>query len=456
MFHTPHVIETALLILVAFLIGCVAGYVARRALAPKGKPAASTEQATAAPAEQKPGELPAAPQLVVAPEIKPIPGGSPKRRSPAERLAAAAGRSPGPEEPSPMPPQAVPQPVAPAPVSMDPLLAPTPEITAIDAVALRSVEGTPDMAPPDAVGPRPEPTMQPARVAGEVTSGIVVGRPQGGAPAAVEPEPPAAPVKAEDVPDIDEADVVDRPVPPAEAGPEPVRAEDVPEIDEAAHVVDRAVMPPPESAEPEEDPEAAAMRAIEGGWSPPRKAPSAGPVPHPEQASAEVDKALAKARSGVAAAAAAAQTALSEAGAGQSAAAADRADAMDFRGPSESSSRSFLDEGQAEPAPAEDGGLEFEQQQVRVAYGRPDGLAEPRAGGKDDLKQIKGVTPALEISLNHLGIFHFDQVAGWDRKAVVWLDQHLSLKGRIGKEKWVEQARDLTRGRPQPPRPVRH
>jgi len=50
--------------------------------------------------------------------------------------------------------------------------------------------------------------------------------------------------------------------------------------------------------------------------------------------------------------------------------------------------------------------------------GKPEMLKKARAGGADDLKMIKGVGPKLEALLNKLGVYHFDQVAGW-RKAEV-------------------------------------
>lgn len=47
--NLPHVIEVALLLLVAYLIGCVLGYVARRLIAPPRPPAAASEALAEAP-----------------------------------------------------------------------------------------------------------------------------------------------------------------------------------------------------------------------------------------------------------------------------------------------------------------------------------------------------------------------------------------------------------------------
>ncbi len=78
--------------------------------------------------------------------------------------------------------------------------------------------------------------------------------------------------------------------------------------------------------------------------------------------------------------------------------------------------------------------------------GKPLALDAPREGKKDDLKRIKGIGPKIEGTLNELGIFHFDQIAAWDRKTVKWVDNYLSFKGRIDREKWVKQAKQLAKG----------
>jgi predicted flap endonuclease-1-like 5' DNA nuclease len=80
------------------------------------------------------------------------------------------------------------------------------------------------------------------------------------------------------------------------------------------------------------------------------------------------------------------------------------------------------------------------------ADGRPAALVAPRDGRKDDLKRIKGVGLRIENTLNELGIFHLDQIAGWDRKTIAWIDDYLSFRGRIDREKWVQQARKLVAG----------
>ena len=77
------------------------------------------------------------------------------------------------------------------------------------------------------------------------------------------------------------------------------------------------------------------------------------------------------------------------------------------------------------------------------AFGRPSGLSAPRAGGRDDLKLIYGIGPRIERGLNELGVFHYDQIAAWDRRTVVWVETQFSLRGKVGRERWVEQAKAL-------------
>lgn len=77
----------------------------------------------------------------------------------------------------------------------------------------------------------------------------------------------------------------------------------------------------------------------------------------------------------------------------------------------------------------------------------PELLDAPRDGRKDDLKKIKGLGPKMEAALNEIGVFHFDQIAGWNRKAVRSIDEQLSLRGRIEREKWVSQAKAIVKAK---------
>ncbi|MBZ9937125.1 polyhydroxyalkanoate depolymerase [Mesorhizobium sp. BR1-1-16] len=69
-------------------------------------------------------------------------------------------------------------------------------------------------------------------------------------------------------------------------------------------------------------------------------------------------------------------------------------------------------------------------------------LAKPK-GAADDLKEIAGVGPKLEQTLNAIGIFHFWQLAGLTAAQIEELDGRLAFKGRIARDRWVEQAAEL-------------
>ncbi|MEP3278668.1 MAG: polyhydroxyalkanoate depolymerase [Stappiaceae bacterium] len=69
-------------------------------------------------------------------------------------------------------------------------------------------------------------------------------------------------------------------------------------------------------------------------------------------------------------------------------------------------------------------------------------LSKPK-GAADDLKLISGVGPKLEKTLNEIGIFHYWQIAGLEKTHISELDDKLAFKGRINRDKWIEQARGL-------------
>ncbi|MCP8882534.1 hypothetical protein NIM87_03400 [Devosia sp. XJ19-1] len=84
----------------------------------------------------------------------------------------------------------------------------------------------------------------------------------------------------------------------------------------------------------------------------------------------------------------------------------------------------------AEPAPAA----------AAPTQQRPPELPAPRGGKPDDLKKIKGIGQKTESALNDLGIYHLDQIAAWTPAQIDWLEGRIAVKGRIGREQWVEQA----------------
>lgn len=65
--------------------------------------------------------------------------------------------------------------------------------------------------------------------------------------------------------------------------------------------------------------------------------------------------------------------------------------------------------------------------------------------GADDLKQLSGVGPALEKKLHEAGVTTFAQIAAWTDADVEEFGEKLSFKGRIEREGWIEQAKDLAK-----------
>jgi len=66
--------------------------------------------------------------------------------------------------------------------------------------------------------------------------------------------------------------------------------------------------------------------------------------------------------------------------------------------------------------------------------------------GADDLKKLSGVGPALEKKLHAAGVTTFAQIAAWTEEDVAAIDEQLSFKGRIEREGWIEQAKELAKG----------
>lgn len=76
---------------------------------------------------------------------------------------------------------------------------------------------------------------------------------------------------------------------------------------------------------------------------------------------------------------------------------------------------------------------------------KPTNLLESAPKQTDDLKLIKGVGPKLEVLLNKLGIYKFEQLVNYTPKELQWIDDNLTaFKGRALRDNWSEQARDLT------------
>ncbi len=75
---------------------------------------------------------------------------------------------------------------------------------------------------------------------------------------------------------------------------------------------------------------------------------------------------------------------------------------------------------------------------------RPATLPAPRGGAADDLAKIKGLGPKSVDKLHALGVFHYDQIAGWSDDHVKWIESSIGAVGRVKRNGWVEQAQALS------------
>ena len=77
----------------------------------------------------------------------------------------------------------------------------------------------------------------------------------------------------------------------------------------------------------------------------------------------------------------------------------------------------------------------------------PTFLSSPEFGEPDDLKKIKGVGPKLEGLLHSLGVYYYAQIASWTSTNVAEVDDKLQFPGRIERDDWIAQAKQLAGGR---------
>ncbi|MEM0987254.1 MAG: hypothetical protein AAGK00_00125 [Pseudomonadota bacterium] len=83
---------------------------------------------------------------------------------------------------------------------------------------------------------------------------------------------------------------------------------------------------------------------------------------------------------------------------------------------------------------------------VVVPETAPASLLDAAPSDPDDLKRIKGVGPKMERILNGKGIYLFEQIANFSDDEVAWVNDAIdAFPGRIVRDRWVDQARDLYR-----------
>ncbi|MBO6764483.1 hypothetical protein [Maricaulis sp.] len=84
----------------------------------------------------------------------------------------------------------------------------------------------------------------------------------------------------------------------------------------------------------------------------------------------------------------------------------------------------------------------------KKAAPKPAAVAETPAkaeevSGEDDLTRIKGLGPKAEAALKAGGVTTFAQIAAWSESDVEVWDDRINGRGRIERDNWVSQARDL-------------
>lgn len=83
---------------------------------------------------------------------------------------------------------------------------------------------------------------------------------------------------------------------------------------------------------------------------------------------------------------------------------------------------------------------------VAATGGGPRKLFEAPAGPADDLKLIKGVGPALERTLNLIGITTWRQVAALTTEQIAAVEGEVGFRGRVARDGWLDQAKVLASG----------
>ena len=73
--------------------------------------------------------------------------------------------------------------------------------------------------------------------------------------------------------------------------------------------------------------------------------------------------------------------------------------------------------------------------------------AAPASGTEPGLTRLKGLGPKAAALLGELGVTSIDQIAGWSDADIARIDPQMgAFKGRIARDRWVDQAKLLTSG----------
>jgi len=86
--------------------------------------------------------------------------------------------------------------------------------------------------------------------------------------------------------------------------------------------------------------------------------------------------------------------------------------------------------------------------EILTGGAKPSKKAAPKKEVADDVSLISGVGPVLKDKLAEAGITSLKQISTLKKKDAAKLDEELSLGGRIEREEWVAQAKELLAGKP--------
>ena len=68
----------------------------------------------------------------------------------------------------------------------------------------------------------------------------------------------------------------------------------------------------------------------------------------------------------------------------------------------------------------------------------------PQKSEKDDLQKIRGIGKVLELKLNQLGIFSFEQISKWDKSEIEKISKEIGpFRDRIERDNWISQAKKM-------------
>ncbi len=108
------------------------------------------------------------------------------------------------------------------------------------------------------------------------------------------------------------------------------------------------------------------------------------------------------------------------------------------------------DDAVAKPAKAKKAApKKAEPKAEKKAEAKPAKKAAPKAKAAkdgDDLSEISGIGPVIVKKLHGEGVTTFAQIAAWTDADVEAIEEKLSFKGRVGREDWIAQAKELAKG----------